>query len=198
MTVLQWIKINVTRHKIKFLWLVVLFILLFDFFILSKLDVISRNQKGYQFVYPSTLVDEWQNTALYGSKRIAYNFDHFCLFWLKMPEQSNIHSFHQLITQDGNPLWMNLSHFACFFLFTLFLIWWFKLKRWQAILFGFLINIFHEYIAEGIYVDPSFIDLWLDTAGILFGILISLLGQKLPYYILIFSRNLTNALLKNK
>jgi hypothetical protein len=27
-------------------------------------------------------------------------------------------------------------------------------------------NIWHEYVAEGLYCDPSWVDLWLDSAGI--------------------------------
>jgi len=36
---------------------------------------------------------------------------------------------------------------------------------------GTVVNVFHEYVAEGQYVDPSFIDLWLDQLGLLLAML---------------------------
>ena len=36
---------------------------------------------------------------------------------------------------------------------------------------GTALNIFHEYVAEGQYVGPSFIDLWLNQIGLLLAML---------------------------
>lgn len=162
------------KNKSLIIPLLLFIIVLGDYFFLARLDPISRRQVGYPFSYPSTVINQWQDTPYYGLKRIGYNFGHFGLFWLKMSEGAVNNNFYQFFTQDGNPLWMNKAHLICFFLFTLILLWWFRIKWWLAFLIGFFINVFHEYVAEGIYVDPSFIDLWIDLVGIILGLFIGL------------------------
>jgi len=39
-------------------------------------------------------------------------------------------------------------------------------------------NVFHEYVAEGQYCDPSFIDLWLGQVGLLAGIALFIYLQR--------------------
>lgn len=160
------------KNKNIILLIILSLILLGDFFIVNLTDIVARSKIGYSFDYPDTLVGQWQNTPQYGLQRIAYNFTHFSLFWTKTPNNIQIKSFYQLMTVDGNSLWMNLSHLILFFIFALLLTRLFKLSWWQVLIIGIVVNIFHEYIAEGIYADPSFIDLWSDTAGTILGILI--------------------------
>lgn len=166
------------KKKNIILLVILLLILLGDFFIVSRTDAAARSKIGYGFDYPDTLVGQWQNTPQYGLQRLAYNFGHFSLFWTKTPNNIQIKSFYQLMTVDGNPLWMNLSHLILFFIFAILLMRLFKLSWWQVLLIGIIVNIFHEYVAEGIYVDPSFIDLWLDSLGTIVGIIFAVIFFK--------------------
>ncbi len=166
------------KNKNIILLVILLLILLGDFFVVSRTDVVARSKTGYGFDYPDTLVEQWQNTPQYGLQRIAYNLSHFSLFWTKTPNNIQIKSFYQLMTIDGNSFWMNLSHFILFFIFSALLMLLFGLSWWKVLILGMFVNIFHEYVAEGVYVDPSFIDLWSDTVGIILGILIGAVLQK--------------------
>jgi len=168
------------KNKAIILLIILSLILLGDFFIVNLTDIVARSKIGYSFDYPDTLAGQWQNTPQYGLQRIAYNFNHFALFWTKTPNNIQIKSFYQLMTVDGNSFWMNLSHLILFFIFALLLMRLFKLSWWQVLIIGIVVNIFHEYIAEGIYADPSFIDLWLDSLGTILGILVGMIFLKQP------------------
>ena len=166
------------KKKNIILLAILLLILFGDFFIVSRTDAVARSKTGYSFNHPDTLTGQWQDTPQYGLKRIEYNLNHFSLFWTKIPPNIQVKNFYQLMTLDGNPLWMNLSHLVLFFIFSALLMLLFGLSWWKVLILGMFVNIFHEYISEGIYVDPSFIDLWLDNLGIILGIIFALIFFK--------------------
>jgi hypothetical protein len=159
-----------TDSKI-FLFIFLLFLLLVDFFIVSRLDPVCHTKQGYGFSYATGEPMEVFNQMRFGAKRINYNFSHFSLFWTKAPFGKNFSNLIEFLKLDGNPLWMNIGHFFAFFIFTLVLLYFFRLNLISVFLITFVFNIFHEYIAEGICVDPSFNDLWVDLIGSLVGIL---------------------------
>jgi hypothetical protein len=48
----------------------------------------------------------------------------------------------------------------------------------RAVILLTLINVAHEYVVEGSYVDPSHVDLWLDQLGALLGVGLFMLYQR--------------------
>ena len=96
---------------------------------------------------------------------MAFNFRHFCHWWLACPPHVKAKPA-KLLSSDGNRLSTNLAgHFGGSLVLSLAAL--FLVPRPVLILLlGSGMNIFHEYVAEGQYVDPSFVDLWLDQLGL--------------------------------
>ncbi len=168
------------RKLLIFLFLITL--LLIDFFIIGRLDPVCRKGQGYGFGYYLGKEEQRMIHYQYGFERIKYNFRNFFQFWAGPTFGRRYYSLKEFLTLDGNSLIWNVSHFLCFFIFSLILLLFFKLNPLSVFLIGLLVNIFHEYIAEGIYVDPSFNDLWLDLLGTLSGILIGIIFGRIRYF----------------
>jgi len=164
--------------KVIFLFLVCL--LLIDFFVIGKIDPVSRAGQGYGFNYPLRADEQFLIYQRYGWPRIKYNFRHFFQFWLSPPIGKSFRNLKELLSLDIPPstLFFNVLHFFAFFIFTIILFYFFHLSFWQIFLISLFFNIFHEYIAEGIYLDPSFNDLWTNSLGLLVGLLISVIFIK--------------------
>jgi hypothetical protein len=113
-----------------------------------------------------------------GVLRILYNFKNFWVFWEYSPKP--ISSVEEFLAVDGNKLWENLfGHFFAFFLGVLFFKVALRVKNGLKIFIALeILNIVHEYVVEGSFVDPSFCDLWLDTFGIIFGFFVLALLSK--------------------
>lgn len=161
------------------LFIFILSLLLVDFFIVGRLDSVCRFKQGYGFSYITGEPLEILNQMRFGYKRINYNFSHFSLFWLKPPFGKSYSNLIEFLKLDGNPLLFNIGHFFAFLIFSLILLYIFRLNIFSVFLITFIFNIFHEYISEGICVDPSFNDLWIDLIASLFGILIFVIQPNL-------------------
>jgi len=164
--------------KVIFLFLVCL--LLIDFFVIGKIDKVSRAGQGYGFNYPLSAREQHLLYQRYGWPRIVYNFSHFFQFWLSPPPAKKFHNLWDFLHLDVPPssVLFNILHFFAFLIFALVLLYFFRLPLWFVFLSGLFFNIFHEYISEGIYVDPSFNDLWTDTIGLLAGLLLVVIFVK--------------------
>lgn len=159
----------IKKRKKLFIFLF-FFILLGDFFIVSRYDPVCWNKQGYGF---GQIEKQTKNIpeVKFGWSRVGYNFENFNVWWQKS-FTSKYHNLKEFLTLDGNSIWNNLFHFLFFIGFTLILLFYFNFSLLNTFLISNFLSIFHEYVAEGICVNPSFIDLWLDLLGILFGILI--------------------------
>ncbi|MFA6145726.1 MAG: hypothetical protein WC697_00130 [Patescibacteria group bacterium] len=157
------------RFKILFFVLLILLFLV-DFFVVGNYDSVCRQHKGYSYSYFSD-GGAIKSMTQFGVERIKYNFENFFIFWISPPIAQTFTNLKEFITCDGNTAAENIFHFVGFFAITLIILYFFRLNIWYALLIGFVFNIFHEYVAEGICCDPSFLDLWLDSGGIALGIL---------------------------
>lgn len=162
------------RSKI-FLLFFLLMLLLVDFFVVPNIDPVCRTQQGYGFAYPLSQKNEQINQMRYGWPRIKYNFSHFFVFWTQPPFSKSFSNLTEFLTLDGNPIILNIGHFFAFFIFTLILAYFFRLPIRYIFLICLFFNIFHEYVSEGVCVDPSFNDLWVDFIGVLIGIVFYLI-----------------------
>ena len=156
------------RRKAAFLAMLTL-MLAADFWGAPLTDPVAAQRRGYShhFAFPANAlyVDE-----LWGWKRVAFNFRHFNVWWTRCPRSERIRTVADFLRCDGNSAAVNLGgHFGGSFLLTLA-----GLAIWPVprviLLCGMLVNVFHEYVAEGRYVDPSFVDLWLDTLGLVLAV----------------------------
>ncbi|MFN3301743.1 MAG: hypothetical protein ACK413_01800 [Patescibacteria group bacterium] len=161
----------------KLIFLFLIFLLLIDFFIIGKIDEISRKKIGYPYFYPLTKGEEQLLYQRYGWPRIVYNFSHFFQFWLSPPPAKNFRNLKEFLYLDVPPsnVFFNILHFFAFLIFAIILLLFFRLNVFLVLFIGLFFNIFHEYIAEGIYIDPSFNDLWTNLLGTLVGSLIGII-----------------------
>lgn len=166
------------KHRKLFIFLFLVFLLIIDLFILSKLDPLPRQARGYGFGYPVKFRIEEIEQYQFGWRRVVYNFEIFFLFWSKPPFGKTYQSLKDFLSLDYSPLSYNIAHFFAFLTFAIILLWLFRLNVFWVLIIGLFFNIFHEYIAEGIYMDPSFNDLWVDTLGLLMGLFIFVLFIK--------------------
>lgn len=158
----------------KAIFLFLACLLLIDFFVIGRIDKISREQIGYGYHYPIGANEQNLLYQRYGWPRIDYNFSHFFQFWQNPPPGRTFHNLIEFLQLDIPPstVLFNILHFFAFAIFAILLLCSFRLPIWLVFLIGIFFNIFHEYISEGIYLDPSFNDLWVDTMGLLIGLLI--------------------------
>ena len=166
---------NFNRDKLLAVFLFVLLCL--DFFGVGNLSATCRSRQGFQFNHPVNFTLAQIDHYRFGAPRIAYNFAHFFIFWTQIPLGKSLNSIQDFLLLDGaagqpSPLPWNIAHFFAFLIFVLVLLRFFRLKWYWVLIIAVIFNIFHEYIAEGLCQDPSFNDLWVDTLGILVGLLI--------------------------
>lgn len=173
---------NVWQSK-KVIFLLLICLLLIDFFVIGKIDSRSNQQIGYGYNYP--LGGQEQNLLYqrYGWPRLVYNFSNFFQFWQAPPPGRTAHNIIEFFQLDVPPstVLFNIFHFFAFAIFAILLLYFFHLPLWLVFAIGIFFNVFHEYIAEGIYVDPSFNDLWTDSLGLLVGILVYIIFLRRPF-----------------
>jgi hypothetical protein len=143
---------------------------MFDLVHIAGIDPITKTGRGYGH---HELARHWQGASgtenAFGWSRIGFNFRHFFKWWIVIP-QTRGGGLKGVLTSDGNGLFENLGgHFAGSAILVFLALWLSGSIPW-TVLAGTAINIFHEYVAEGSYCDPSFVDLWLDQAGILLAV----------------------------
>lgn len=141
-----------------------------DYINVSGCNPVIKNGRGYshcEFARLWTGAAETDNIC--GWNRVGFNFRHFFKWWFILPRAKTA-GIKQLLTSDGNYIETNLiGHLggsALLVLIALFL----SGSVPTVVAAGTAINIFHEYVAEGRFCDPSFMDLWLDQIGILLAI----------------------------
>ncbi len=118
--------------------------------------------------YPS---DYFPHGPHWGVERVEENLSHFPVFWVKPPRP--ISSPGSFFTCDGNSAATNLlGHGGPFGLYGLLLPL-VGISTGITFITGLFINVYHEYIAEGLYCDPSFCDLWISTVSLVVGLLIA-------------------------
>lgn len=173
------LNMEILRSK-EVIFLFLAFLLLIDFFVIGKIDPISREGLGYGFGYFLGPKEQHLLYQKYGWPRIVYNFSHFFQFWLSPPVGKSFKNIKEFFYLDIPPstIFFNILHFFAFLFFALILLILFHLPIWQVFFICLFFNIFHEYIAEGIYLDPSFNDLWTNLLGTLFGILLGMIFFK--------------------
>lgn len=154
----------------------IIFLMMIDFFIIARLDPICRYGQGYGFGYYLRPSEQQMVYQRYGWSRVAYNLKNFFQFWQKPPAGKDFSNLKEFLLLDVPPskLSFNILHFFAFLIFAFLLIYFFRLPIWLVFLIGVFFNIFHEYVAEGICTDPSFNDLWVDTLGLLVGMLVGI------------------------
>lgn len=167
-------------RSLEILLLFLIILLLIDFFLIGRIDPISRAGQGYGFGYYLKEKEQKMIYHQYGWERIKYNFRNFFQFWREPPLGKKYSNLKEFLLLDVPPskLLFNILHFFAFLIFTLLLFYFFHLPVWLVFLIGMFFNIFHEYVAEGIYLDPSFNDLWTNTLGLLVGLLLGLIFIK--------------------
>lgn len=129
-----------------------------------------KDRSGYGFGYAG--LTDTRCVPRYGPGRVLYNFRHFWVFWRRLPPGRHPSSVGEWLTVDGNRAPENVGHFLSWGLMALLM----RLLGFsilQSFLTPSALNIAHEFIIEGLYVDPSFLDLWLDEAGTVIGVLLA-------------------------
>ena len=142
-----------------------LILCLLDFYGAPLTDPHAQAGNGYRHHVEGLDRSNSDFEVMRGWRRVRLNFKHFFLFWLDFPTNWK-GSFVGLVTSDGNSFANNFyGHFIGSVIFSAAGLWLSRSLLWVGIC-GTLVNICHEYVAEGQYVDPSFIDLWLDQFGL--------------------------------
>lgn len=145
-------------------------IIILDFIVMPLTDSSARSGRGYKHHSLTMGATDPDYYELRGYHRVIFNFKHFFHWWIAWPENCGL-SPVKLLGSDGNSALQNFfGHFVLGTILTLLFIW-FIPQPVTIFILGSLVNIFHEYIGEGQYVDPSFIDLWLGQLAILSGII---------------------------
>jgi len=145
-----------------------------DFVLAPRTD--PHAAQGHGYGHRATTPEAPGDDALRGFPRVAFNFRHFCHWWLAFPPHARAKPA-KLLSSDGNRWTHNLAgHFGGSLVLSLAAL--FLVPRPVLILLlGTGMNIFHEYVAEGQYVDPSFVDLWLDQLGLFLAVVFFIGGR---------------------
>ena len=142
--------------------LIVLGLALGDLLFSPLTDPVARRMRAYRSRYAP---DVPGGTA-FGTVRVLRNFRLFFRFWAPPPGVPRSWRPRDVLTADGNSVVENLAgHFGLAVLMVLSAIA-LGVPVPDVLIAGTLINVWHEYVAEGLYCDPSWIDLWLDQAGL--------------------------------
>jgi len=142
-----------------------------DFVIAPATDRRAAGGRGYGHHARVPYRNDPAYGALRGHRRVMFNFRHFCHWWTAWPAGTGL-SPMALVTSDGNVFTTNFfGHFVVSFVLCLLGL--VVVRRILPVaVAGTAINIFHEYVSEGQYADPSFIDLWLDQLGLLLAVIV--------------------------
>ncbi len=156
-------------RTIIFAFLILLFAV-FDYFHIAGIDSITKSGAGYghqEFVKP------WPGAAgtdkASGWDRAVFNFRHFFKWWAVFPPNRR-GGIEGALTSDGNGLLNNLGGHLLGSAVLVFVALLFFRSIPLVVIAGTAMNIFHEYIAEGRFCDPSPVDLWLDQIGIMIAV----------------------------
>jgi hypothetical protein len=156
------------KKRLEIFILLLLCLMIGDLLFSISTDSVPRGGNGYN--HKTSVSNTRFEDTLFGSKRVLHNFLNFLHWWVAWPE--NAASFWKLMSSDGNSAIQNIfGHFVLGTLITIAACAIFPKPIW-IFCAGTIVNIFHEYVAEGCYVDPSFIDLWLDQSALVLGIAI--------------------------
>ena len=168
-TIVDRIPSSKTSVQIVFVVLVMMFAVV-DFVHITRSNPMTTEGHGYNHHEFAKLWAGAAETANICSwNRVGFNFRHFIKWWV-VPPRMNGFGVTQMLTSDGNCLETNLAgHLGGSTLLVLIALW-LSGSVPMVVVAGTAINIFHEYVAEGRYCDPSFVDLWLDQAGILLAV----------------------------
>jgi len=132
-------------------------------------DPTFRSRTGWAFGYAGST--DLQAVPRFGVGRVAYNFRNFCVFWLVPTPGKRPSRLTDWITVDGNNIVQNVGHLVAWGLLALLMmVSGFSVV--QSLLLPVVFSIVHEYVLEGLYVDPSWIDLWLNLIGTLAGVFV--------------------------
>ena len=143
-----------------------LILCLLDFYGAPRTDPHAHAGKGYRHHVEGLDSSNSDFEVMRGWRRVRLNFKHFFLFWFDFPGNWK-GGFVGLVTSDGNSFANNFyGHFIGSVVLSAAGLWLSRSLLCVGIC-GTLVNICHEYVAEGQYVDPSFIDLWLDQFGLI-------------------------------
>jgi VanZ family protein len=164
------------KRLLAILFLIIL--LAIDFFIVGRLDPVCRQAQGYGFGYPASFRLEEISQKKFGFSRIVYNFQNFFIFWLGPGFGKTYHNLKEFLLLDYSVLIFNILHFFAFLIFAFILLYFFRFNVFLVLIISLFFNLFHEYIAEGICMDPSFNDLWVNLIGSLVGSLIGVILVK--------------------
>jgi len=141
-----------------------------DFVVAPRTDARAAAGEGYGHHVPGLDAEDPDYGELRGWRRVWFNFRHFHLFWVQRPPNSQ-GGLTGLLASDGNSFANNFCwHFLGSLVLSALGLWLSRSLPWVFVC-GTVVNVFHEYVAEGQYVDPSFIDLWLDQVGLLLAML---------------------------
>jgi len=149
-----------------------------DLFIAPMTDARARQGDGYAHSAHGLDPDTPGYVSLRGGRRVLFNFRNFFHWWLARPRQAGP-GLRRLLAGDGNSAAHNfIGHFCVSLALALLGLALFPRPLPVAVC-GTFLNIFHEYIAEGRYVDPSFVDLWLDQFGLALAVIAFILVRRL-------------------
>jgi len=148
-----------------------------DFFIMPLVDPYARHGSGYEHHDPARYRGDPECGAMRGYRRVIFTFRHFPDWWLAWPSHAGV-SPVKLLVSDGNSMVTNLfGHLGVSLILSLIAMFLVPMPLFVGAL-GTGMNVFHEYVAEGQYCDPSFIDLWLGQVGLLAGIALFIYLQR--------------------
>lgn len=143
-----------------------------DVHLVRRTDAVPARGAGYAHhsAEPCLTVDP-DYSVLFGAHRVRFNFRHFAVWWINWPAGVGT-DLRAILSSDGNHLSQNLvGHLIGSMILVLLALWLVPRPLFIAAL-GTLINVFHEYVAEGWYADPSFVDLWLDQLGLVLALIL--------------------------
>jgi len=151
------------RLGLRAFWAVVVLFAAADTVVSPLTDPRARRGAAYGSRYPPGE----PAARAFGPARIARNFRLFSVFWQPPPGSRLPRRLPALLAADGNSAWTNLfGHFGLAVLLGLIALW-LGVPIPVMLVAGTGINLWHEYVSEGMYCDPSWIDLWLDQIGLL-------------------------------
>lgn len=162
---------DLTTRRLIFAVLVVAFAVI-DFFCIARIDPITSEGRAYGHQeFAKSWAGAPETESVSGHDRVAFNFRHFFKWWV-VPRPAGQPGLIPILTSDGNGLVENLGAHLGGSTVLVFAGLWLSGSIPGVAAAATAMNVFHEYAAEGSYCDPSFVDLWLDQAGIFLAVMI--------------------------
>lgn len=156
------------RLGLRAFWGIVVLIAAADLVVSPLTDPRARRGRAYASRYPP---DEAVARA-FGPERVARNVRLFGAFWKPPPGLRLRGGLWKILAADSNPAWTNLlGHFGLAVALGVIALC-LEVPVIAVLTAGTLINVWHEYVSEGMYCDPSWIDLWLDQCGLVAAVVV--------------------------